>query len=297
MNASIRLLADGKAPSASPASASGSKLGAQGQAAIVPSPRDISPSASGSKNSFASSPPAADLANEVSQKTAQAFVHLVDRGIQSWIAAGELLVVLVKERGAVKVFDQIRSECAWMTQSLLWNFYKIGTHELYPHAMIVPRNAAVSRRIASLPWATQKQICEKGLAVVDENGNGFVKKLADLDLRDITLAIGDNHIRSIADQKKIVKERGDSLPAPRGKPRVIYPSPSARPAAVSSVVCAPLLPTVSAGAYRVTLDLNTGEVRFDKHQGQFAPGWIKVMLAPDKGKLVGHFILLKPDPK
>lgn len=250
-----------------------------------------SPSVSASKRSPESSPQEGD--------SIFAFLDYVQTGILLWVKAGQILVRLVeKDKG---VFDKITAECPWMTTSLLWNFYRMGRRQLYPHVLILPSNASLSRRIASLPYEMQQKVCENGLEVLDEKGNGLVKKLAHCDSRDLALAITPGgQLRTIQEQRKFRERNEDSLPAERGHPKVVSP---ARPMTDLNYgkpiepCLTPLMPVVSAGAYRVELNLNTGEVRFEKHQGQFAPGWTKIMLGPNKGKLTAHFILMKPKPE
>lgn len=81
-----------------------------------------------SKASCGLLPPATDSDEATCIET---FVRLVNEGIKAWTIAGEILVALVKMNGG-KVFDKIIAQCPWMTTNLLWNFYKIGTHELWP---------------------------------------------------------------------------------------------------------------------------------------------------------------------
>lgn len=231
------------------------------------------------------------------QVSVGSFIGNMELGIAAWIHAGEILVALLKRDGK-KVFNQIQEKCPWITANMLWSFYEIGMKRLSPHVLIVPRNAAVARRIAALPIELQERICSNGLDVVDDDYGTRRKRLAELTLQDVMRGCDGAKLRSVPDQVALIR----SLNGKKIEP--VYPGkPGSTPITVSRPAAAIALPapvpadqTITAGAYRCVLDIESGRVTFDRVQGNAPPATWRLFMHPNKGKLECHFELRRPKP-
>jgi hypothetical protein len=213
---------------------------------------------------------------------ADCFVALVQKGIKCWEEAGALLVGMVKANGVV-VFRRITDRCPWLTQNLLWNFYKIGMREIYPPVLIIPTNAVISRRLAALPYDKQKEVCERGLEVLTEKGDVELKPISSLRSEQVNIAIHGTKVRTPQEQIRAHRDRKEFIAKPFTAPIPIQACPVEKD-------------TITAGVWHVVLDLDTGRVDFYKHGGQPPICAVKVPLAPHKGKLQAHLLLMRPKP-
>ncbi len=183
----------------------------------------------------------------------QLFIGLVEAGLTSWIKAGELLVEMVKADGD-KAFQTILKQCPWMNEPMLWNFYRIGQHQLYPKTLIFASNQFVAREIASLPWSVQAEVCEKGLPLL--NGTRLERKpVNQLDRRDVDLGITDGKLNSLSQQLTLSKQIRSSSTSRATKPAKVNSNfapeldmPPDKPAATN---------LISTGFYRVDFKFGT----------------------------------------
>lgn len=158
------------------------------------------------------------------------FIALVEQGIDAWKKAGHVLVQLVNKGGVGTLMD-ITAKCPWLTANLLWQFYRIGTGEIYPKVLVICRNAGVSRRLAVLPYSKQVEICEKGIPVAENGSDGRMRLAAELTLKDVNLAISQTGcIRTVKQQCEILNAREKKFKASSSKPVNTYvPPPVVRP--------------------------------------------------------------------
>lgn len=209
----------------------------------------------------------------------EVFIGLVEKGIDCWVKAGECLESLVKERG-VKVFSEIQKQCSWMTQSLLWNFYKIGTGEIYPWSLILPSNAAVSRRLAALPYGIQKKICDEGLDVCVDGSRTFRRTASSLTLRECRIALTSSGIRPMCEQASLLQKET--------KREVTTKKELAK---INNIE----LPQ-RCGVFCVRLNLSTGQIVWERFSGTSPFNATPVTLKPNKGKLEAYVALYRPKP-
>lgn len=265
-------------PVGSPASASSAPTSANADggkpiATANGSPSPASVSASTNSASLKLSPQ-----GPVSVKS---FLALVEEGIKAWEHAGDMLVVLVSFNG-MQIFQTIIRECPWMTQNLLDQFYAIGKRRLYPKVLVACRNSGVARRLSLLPYQTQKEICEKGVAVaVDIKRPGTLKRLDQVTFTEAVLVFQGSKVLTVPEQKKILERNG------RTKPTSLQVFSEKASAWSSSQ------DIQSLGIYLVEVTPETGEAKFTKHQGQRPLVILNVPLAPKNGKLVCYVELKK----
>jgi hypothetical protein len=205
-----------------------------------------------------------------------AFVKLVQQGVDAWVAAGELLVVMLKEDS--NIFDKVIAEAGWIDRGMLWNFYKIGTKQIYPKALLTAR-APVSEMLVSMPYALQKQVCDNPVPVVvgvkEQRPVVQNKAAGDLSTREARQVFDGHRMRD-------AQEQAVWLGTQQLKTRTA--APALRPA--------PPTGQCSLGLYKVTMD-SMGQVRWEKYNGHPVPA-VKVALAPHNGNWVGLVELTRP---
>jgi len=142
-----------------------------------------------------------------SSLSARRFIGLVEAGIEMWIKAGEMFYEWVLEDGT-KAFEGVEANCPWMNRSMLWNFYKIGEHKLYPKVLIFSANQFIVRDVALLSWEDQIKVCNTGLPLltIDERGKEKLipKPLPSLERKDIYQGIDGNKLRGVESQRPIL---------------------------------------------------------------------------------------------
>jgi hypothetical protein len=98
-----------------------------------------------------SAPPSIDL-----------FVTGIHAGINSWEAAGKILVKLLHEDA--NAFKRIIKAHPWLTIDLLEVFHSIGLRTFYPMVVLLPRPAY--NRVRLMPYDVQQRICVEPVEVV-----------------------------------------------------------------------------------------------------------------------------------
>jgi len=90
------------------------------------------------------------------------FVTAIHAGINSWEAAGKILVKLLHEDA--NAFKRIIKAHPWLTIDLLEVFHSIGLRTFYPMVVLLPKQ--VYNRVRSMPYDVQQRICIEPVEVV-----------------------------------------------------------------------------------------------------------------------------------
>jgi hypothetical protein len=145
------------------------------------------------------------------------FCDLINKGVEAWVAAGKLLVKMVKSDG--HVFDKITAAHPNLTFDILSTFERIGRDEIYPYLLVDGSPGA--RKLAGLPYDSQVEIYNGTVDVVTKGISGF--KIEHMKIHDMTAVqaarvFDVNRIRSVNEQQKLL--------AAQRRPR--YYNPAAR---------------------------------------------------------------------
>lgn len=85
------------------------------------------------------------------------FAALVQRGIDSWVAAGKMLVKMRQQKP--DIFLHIISAHPWIELSALEMFCRIGEGKLHPRTLLLP--PMVAEKVSQLPEPKQREVLEK----------------------------------------------------------------------------------------------------------------------------------------
>lgn len=90
------------------------------------------------------------------------FVACINAGVNSWEAAGKILVALRNEDD--QIFGRIQKEHPFITLDTLEVFFHIGTRSLYPLAVLLPHSSF--KAVREMSYDKQVQICSEPVQIV-----------------------------------------------------------------------------------------------------------------------------------
>ncbi len=99
---------------------------------------------------------------EETEPTIAKFIVCINAGVNSWEAAGRILVSLHKQDR--DVFKRIQKEHPFINHDMLEIFHHIGTRSLYPMTLMLPRQSFNVVRL--MPYEKQVKICAEPVEVV-----------------------------------------------------------------------------------------------------------------------------------
>lgn len=139
-----------------------------------------------------------------------AFVSLIQKGIEAWMLAGELLVDMMKTDD--QLFVKIRKQHPEISIDMLHVFERIGRKEIYTPLLMESSRAA--KRLLELPYETQEKYTKGQIEVVVSAKNGDIrttkKHLSDLTGPEISQVFGWDEIYDVQAQVKRIKAKESS---------------------------------------------------------------------------------------
>lgn len=168
------------------------------------------------------------------------FAALVQKGIDAWTKAGELLVAILEEDPTC--FEKITGTFPEISTDMLQAFERIGRKEIY--APLLADSSPGARRLLEMPYALQETYCRKPIEVAVAWKNGHIKSLkkriGELSRAEVAIVFGRDEINSLDAQAWRLKEES----------KVLNPDP------VTSVT------TTEVGYFSITCD-KAGKVNFE----------------------------------
>ena len=141
------------------------------------------------------------------------FICWIGKGIESWVYAGQVLEKLLKQDP--HVFAKILNKCPWLTVDNLWTFYKIGTKQVRPEVVLA--KGWLASKLLHFDYETQSILLDGTMDVVSgfSNGRPLVnrKSIREMSSAELDTLFDDNRLRSLAEQKKYLKEKETPPPA------------------------------------------------------------------------------------
>lgn len=141
------------------------------------------------------------------------FATLVKCGINSWVAAGQMLVMLVDSNP--NVYHEIAKRHPFMTLDMLIGFEKIGRKQIYPYLLFDKRPAC--KYLIPMPYEDQERIYNGIIEVVSEiEGEKPIiskKRFHDLSKAESSIVFSSSGVRSVDEQCKVLN--GFSFPKRR----------------------------------------------------------------------------------
>lgn len=140
------------------------------------------------------------------------FIKLIQRGINCWVNAGELLVKMTEEDP--DICHKILSHHKHISEATLDAFLRIGRKEVHPYLIMDPSPAA--KRLAALPYEDQLKIYNEGLPVVVEDPErGLVrqfKKVHDVTAKELAVVFQADKIRTVKEQIEVLTKNEKQFP-------------------------------------------------------------------------------------
>ena len=138
------------------------------------------------------------------------FADLVRAGLESWIRAGRLLCqIKADDPGAIAAILEANPE---LTPEILASFERIGRREVHP--ALVLDGSPGAKRLAALPYDEQARLHRAEVLVVVRSASGPVtrhKRVCDLTKSEALRVIGEQGIRTEAEQRRLLRpRRGES---------------------------------------------------------------------------------------
>lgn len=85
------------------------------------------------------------------------FAALIQRGIDSWVSAGKMLVKMRQQK--FDIFLHIIAAHPWIELSALEMFCRIGEGKIHPRTLLLP--PMLAEKVSRLPEPQQKEVLEK----------------------------------------------------------------------------------------------------------------------------------------
>ena len=134
----------------------------------------------------------------------QEFLDLVRLGAETWVKAGRLLCRIQDDNPqAVPLLLELNPD---LTRDVLEKFMAMGKRTLHPSLVLDDSPAA--KRLALLPYDQQEQLLRAKVRVVVRTADGPMereKRVCDLTKGEAERVIGETGLRTMAEQRRLLK--------------------------------------------------------------------------------------------
>lgn len=135
------------------------------------------------------------------------FTRLVADGVESWVAAGEILARLVSESGE-EIYEIISASVPGLSRETLELFTAIGRREIYP--LLAMEESEGANHLAGLPYEQQELFYREGVPLVDRDGDEWSVEITPvnrLSRRECLQVFDANRIRTEKEQRAWITEQ------------------------------------------------------------------------------------------
>jgi hypothetical protein len=135
-----------------------------------------------------------------------AFTDLINKGIECWKAAGEIVVSLIDDYEMD--IEDIATASKYLTQDIVGRFEQIGRKQIIPDLLVAGYPA--SNYMLRLPYSEQKRLAENSVELLiagEKESSSLMVTIENLTADQCRQVFEGNKVRSLAAQRAWLEDR------------------------------------------------------------------------------------------
>ncbi len=143
----------------------------------------------------------------ISKDHVNEFVQLINKGVEAWVKAGEILVEMIEED--TNAYDRIMMKDPRIKYETLCLIEKLGRKQIHPN-LLFDNSYAAKTKIPNLPYCKQAECYESPLEVVKMVSSRVSvdrKKASEMTRFEADLVFSKTSIRTVQEQVDLIKSK------------------------------------------------------------------------------------------